>query len=40
MQEYRYEFDKVTDEDVSIPDLTNYTVENKVLNLEEMIKEK
>ena len=32
MQEYRYEFDKVTDEDVSIPDLTNYTVENKVLN--------
>ena len=37
IQEYRYEFDKVTDEDVKIPDLSNYTVENKTLNMEDMV---
>ena len=35
--EYKYEFDKVTDEDVKVPDLSNYTVENKILNMEDMI---
>lgn len=29
---YKYEFDKVTDEDVEVPDLSNYTVEYKVVN--------
>lgn len=37
IQEYRYEFDKVTDEDVEVPDLSNYTIENKILNIEDMI---
>lgn len=31
-QEYKYKFDFVTDEDVTIPDLSNYTVENKVVD--------
>ena len=35
--EYKYEFDKVTDEDVKVPDLSNYTVENKTLNMEDMV---
>lgn len=37
IQEYRYEFDKVTDEDVEVPDLSNYTIENKILNIEDVI---
>ena len=39
MQSYKYEFDIVTDEDVEVPDLSNYTVENTTLNMEDMIKE-
>ncbi len=39
IQSYKYEFDTVTDEDVNIPDLTNYTIENKTLNMEDMIEE-
>lgn len=35
--EYKYEFDKITDEDVKVPDLSNYTVENKTLNMEDMV---
>ena len=38
IQEYKYEFNKVTDEDVKVPDLSNYTIENKVVNMEDMIK--
>ena len=37
-KEYKYEFNKVTDEDVKVPDLSNYTVENKVVNMEDMVK--
>ena len=29
VEEYKYEFNKVTDEDVKIPDISNYAVENK-----------
>lgn len=36
IQEYRYEFDKVTDDDVKVPDLSDYTIENKVLNIDEV----
>ena len=39
IQSYKYEFDIVTDEDVKIPDLSNYTIENKTFNMEDMIKE-
>ena len=39
IQTYKYEFDTVTDEDVEVPDLSNYTVENKTLNMEDMIEE-
>ena len=35
--EYKYKFDKVTDEEVKVPDLSNYTVENKTLNMEDMV---
>ena len=35
--EYKYECDKVTNEDLKNPDLSNYTVENKTQNLEDMI---
>lgn len=31
IQTYKYEFDTVTDEEVEVPDLSNYTVENKTL---------
>lgn len=34
IQEYRYEFNKVTDEDVKVPDLSNYTIENKSCNMD------
>ena len=37
IQSYKYEFDMVTDEDVNVPDLTNYTIENKTSNMEDMI---
>lgn len=37
VQEYKYEFNKVTDEDVEVPDLSSYTIENKVVNMEDMI---
>lgn len=33
IQEYKYEFNRVTDEDVKVPDLSNYTVENKSYNI-------
>ncbi len=36
--EYKYEFDKVTDEDVKVPDLSNYTVENRTMNVEDLKK--
>lgn len=39
IQEYKYEFNKVTNEDVKVPDLSNYIVENKVVNMEDMVKE-
>lgn len=39
IQSYKYEFDIVTDEDVEVPDLSNYTIENTTLNMEDMIKE-
>lgn len=39
IQEYKYEFNSVTDEDVKIPDLSHYTVENKTLNMKDMIDE-
>ena len=39
IQTYKYEFDTVTDEEVEVPDLSNYTVENKTLNMEDMIEE-
>lgn len=39
IQEYKYEFNRVTDEDVKVPDLSNYTIENKVVNMEDMVKE-
>ena len=35
--EYKYKFDKVTDEEVKVPDLSNYTVENKTLNMKDMV---
>ena len=38
IQEYKYDFDKVTNEDVKVPDLSNYTVENRVSNMEDIIK--
>ncbi len=38
IQEYKYEFNKVTDEDVHVPDLSNYTVENKIMNMKDMVK--
>lgn len=34
IDEYKYEFDKVTDEDVEVPDLSTYTVEYRVVNHE------
>ena len=37
--EYKYDFDNITDEDVKAPDLSNYTVENKTLNIEDMMQE-
>lgn len=37
IQTYEYEFNTVTDEDVEVPDLSDYTVENKTLNMEDMI---
>ena len=37
IQEYRYEFDTVTEEDVKVPDLSNYTVENEVMNMKDFI---
>lgn len=33
IQSYKYEFDTVTDEDVELPDLSNYTIEYKTLNM-------
>lgn len=39
IQEYKYEFNKVTDEDVKVPELSDYTVENKVVNMEDFRKE-
>ena len=39
IQEYKYEFDSVTDEDIKIPDLSNYTLENKVINRNDFIEE-
>ena len=39
IQSYKYEFDTVIDEDVEIPDLSNYMIENKTLNMEDMIEE-
>lgn len=39
IQEYKYEFNSVTDEDVKIPNLSHYTVENKTLNTKDMIDE-
>ena len=39
IQTYKYEFDTVTDEEIEVPDLSNYTVENKTLNMEDMIEE-
>lgn len=33
IKSYKYEFDIVTDEDVKVPDLSNYTIENKTLNM-------
>lgn len=38
IQEYKYDFDKITDEDVKVPDLSSYTLENKVMNMEDLIK--
>ena len=37
VEEYKYEFDKVLDEDVKVPDLSSYTVENKTYNMEDMV---
>jgi len=37
IQEYRYEFNSVSDEDVKVPDLSNYTVENRTMNMQDMI---
>lgn len=37
IQEYRYEFNSVSDEDVEVPDLRNYTIENKTMNMQDMI---
>lgn len=39
IQEYKYEFDRVTDEDVKVPDLSKYTLENKVMNMKDFIEE-
>lgn len=39
IQSYKYEFNIVTDEDVNIPSLSNYTIENKILNMEDFISE-
>ena len=39
IQEYKYEFDSVADEDIKIPDLSNYTLENKVINRNDFIEE-
>ena len=36
IQTYKYEFDTVTDKDVEVPDLSNYTVENKTSNMEDI----
>lgn len=32
--EYRYEFDKVTDEDVTVPDYSNYEIKYRDTNIE------
>lgn len=37
IQEYKYEFNTVTDEDVKVPDLSNYTIENKSCNMKDII---
>lgn len=38
IQTYKYEFDSITDEDIKVPDLSNYTLENKSFNIEDIIK--
>ena len=37
VEEYTYEFGIVTDEDVSIPDLSEYEIINYTRNMEELI---
>lgn len=34
IKEYKYEFDKVTEEDVKVPDLSNYTIEHRLMDFE------
>lgn len=36
---YKYEFDKVTDEDVKVPDLSTYTVEHRNVNIKDYMKD-
>ncbi len=35
IDEYKYEFDKVTDEDVEVPDLSTYIVEYRNVNIKD-----